>query len=106
MVSISLDALPSSLPWLIEQIKLGNKVSIRDETREFAVVSPAENRDSFKNDPELAKKQREALKRLAKEGKARLSSGKLDPCSLNVDLRHASLSDAVIEEREEAWTRW
>lgn len=106
MVSISLDALPSSLPWVIEQIKLGNKVSIFDEKHEFAVLSPADGSKSFKNDPELAKKQREALKKLAKEGKARLSTGKLEPCTLNVNLSHASLSDAVMEEREEAWTRW
>ncbi|WP_353571410.1 hypothetical protein [Candidatus Albibeggiatoa sp. nov. BB20] len=44
MLSITLEELERSVPWLVEQIKLGNTISILDENnQEIAVVTPTKN---------------------------------------------------------------
>ncbi|OQY52110.1 MAG: hypothetical protein DRR08_18380 [Candidatus Parabeggiatoa sp. nov. 2] len=84
----NIDELQATLGKYLKMVQAGETIIITEKEREIAMLSPITT-------------ERQVLMTLAQEGKARLGSGKRwQGASIEVDMSHASVTQAIIEARE------
>lgn len=84
----NVEQLKTTLETYLQQVQQGKTILIMEKGRELALLTPLTQT-------------RQALQKLADEGLARLSSGeRWRGASIQIDLRHASVAQAIIDARE------
>lgn len=96
-LTVSLEQFKDSLDNCLQQIRAGESLVLTEQGQRLAMIEPVR-----RIPPEYFAAGRAAIQRLAGRGLARLGSGKPAlGASIRVDLHHAPLAEAIVEERAE-----